>query len=509
MQQHRPGFEEKIRSFCRGKRRIFLYGPGHCGVLMQQAMEILSIDAFAGFLSTTGTRGARPSIPIAKVVPQLCTEDGIVFSFVGENEQREIAAQLPCPSLLMLDREWVELHRFLMRRNLVWNLQQEASKTLPENIQGKRILVIQLEATFGDMVWSTAFLREMRKAAGAEAEITMVVSTGMHDFQQGCPYVNRILDYDGDLHHTVDNSMVEKAKRYAETYLQGFDMVFLPRRLPEQFSDAIENVLLANFSGARIRIAHMTYLTPLQKEMYDLWSKYFSVIIRQEAGRAEANCDCDLLRACGIPLKDEDTRMEYWLSSTEREIAARNMMPFAAGKKWKTLVVVGIVSSVPSRGYSPEGYRWLFHQLPDVGFVILGGKDAGAAAREAAEGCNNVLDFTGKTTIPGAAAMVEQCDAYLGSDTGLMHFAAAFGKPCVLVTSSLPDSPAGWGTAPLRTGPWLVPKKILQPKRGLDGCKYLCSAARPHCINTIPKEDIRAALESLLREQKLLSCEGK
>lgn len=513
MKRETDRFSEQLLAFCRGKKRIFLYGSGIYGEWMQEALELLDVRAFAGFLSTHGTQGERPSIRPSDVVPALGEEDGIVFSFRGEGGQVAIARRLPCATLFLRDRDCFELQRFVMHQNLAWKQMELAPAPLPlpqdaanpsslskPLCRGRNILVIQLELTFGDMIWSTAFLRELRKAAGTEGAITMVIAKNMHGFMEGCPFVDRLLDYDMQAKgQRLNLLLVNRTKQYAEAQLQGHDIVFLPRRLPTGFEGFMEDALLALFSRTPIRIAHMTCLTEMQEQMREEWSSFFSVILPHAEGRAEANCDCDLLRAIGIPLKDEDSRMEYWLSEGHRA-RARKLTAGIDFRRWRRLIVVGIVSSVSSRCYSPEGYRWVFQEFPDIGFLILGGKDAVVAAQTAAESCNNVFDFTGKTTLPESAAIIEMCDMYLGSDTGLMHFAAAFGKPCVLVTSSLPDSPPGWTVSPLRTGPWLVPKRVIRPKKGIDRCKYLCSSSHPHCINTIPKERIKDALQDLLRE---------
>lgn len=497
--------EERVRSFAQGKERVFLYGPGKWGETMRKLLQLLGIKNFAGFLSTKRQDGMVSSIPPKDVVPPLGIHDGILFSFQGEQEQKLIAESLSCSYMLCRDLDIIQAQQFVLENARFFeelDREQPASKVIPHDI-GKRILVIQLEVTFGDMVWSSAFLRELRRLVGWKTEIDLLMLPAMKNLMEYCPYINHKIFYDRKISsNRWDASMLATAKSYAKQHIQGYDAVFLPRRLPTGFFSTIDNinVLLAVFSSAPIRIGQISYVYDTDKYVAHIWEKYFTKIVLQERGRAEANCDCDLLRCIGVPLQDKDSHMECWLSKDDRRFASQQLGEILQAVPKEIIVVVGIVGSHRARCYSPQSYRWIFQQFPHIRFLILGGKDAEEAAREASLGCRNVCDFTCKTNLREAAALIEQSDVYLGSDTGLMHFAAAFGKPCVMLSHSLPDAPETYSCSPARTGPWLVSKRILRPEKALDGCQFICRAKRPHCINTIPKEKVLIAFNDILKE---------
>lgn len=493
----------RLCSFIEGKRRIFLYGPGNYGSIMKTFLEKMDTHNFAGFLSTKRLMEPRCSIPPSEVNPLLTEEDGVIFSFRGEEEQQEIAKQLPCPSLLMSKEDLLKAKYFSENKeNFEIVLRAEPPLTiLPSKLRKRHILVVQLEITFGDMIWSTAFLRELRKWAGADATIIMVISPRMKTVMEACPYVDQFLFYESEnLLAEMDDRMIDHAKAYAEKNLQGFDMVFLPRRLPEQFNLLVENVLVAIFSGAPIRLAHGGYATAPEKMMMEYWQPYFSKVVLHSKGRAESNCDCDLLRTVGVPLADEDSRMEYWRTDeakahADKILSRKNICKSA----WKCFVAVGIVGSLSAKSYCPENYQWIFQRMPEICFLIFGGKDATNAASIAAKDCRNVFDFTGETTIPEASCIIEICDMYLGSDTGLLHLAVAYRKPCVLVSPSVSGTNDAIGYTPVRTGPWLVPKKVVRPEEDWHRCEKGCVPAK-YPILTIQKEKILEALQALLKE---------
>jgi ADP-heptose:LPS heptosyltransferase len=64
--------------------------------------------------------------------------------------------------------------------------------------------------------------------------------------------------------------------------------------------------------------------------------------------------------------------------------------------------------------------------------VFVGGPEDTPAAREViAKLGGPALDLTGKTSLPRLSALLSQCDAMAGNDTGPLHLAAALGVPCV------------------------------------------------------------------------------
>ena len=93
---------------------------------------------------------------------------------------------------------------------------------------------------------------------------------------------------------------------------------------------------------------------------------------------------------------------------------------------------------------------------------------------------------------------MDLCDLYIGSDTGLMHMAAAMKKAVIELSVALPRCPLTNGSNPARMGPWGVKAKILMPKKALDNCKDICKYPFSHCINTItPKEVVEALFDIL------------
>jgi heptosyltransferase-2 len=135
-----------------------------------------------------------------------------------------------------------------------------------------------------------------------------------------------------------------------------------------------------------------------------------------------------------------------------------------------------------------------------VRVVLLGD----SAARESARGLRerfaahwsvdpqdggSLLDLTGRTDLLGAAAVLKSSAAFIGNDSGLMHLAAALGRPTVGVFgSSNPDWTAPGGRQTLA----VVPEGF--------SCRpcYLKKCNQPEfCLDTVSADQVFAAVSEL------------
>ena len=131
-------------------------------------------------------------------------------------------------------------------------------------------------------------------------------------------------------------------------------------------------------------------------------------------------------------------------------------------------------------------------------FLLLGGPDAVASAEELTEDREVIINLAGKTRLDQTAACMQRCDLYVGSNTGLLHFASALGKPSVTIYSELADGKDTDGDSPFRMGAWKVEHAALVPPAGLDGCHGVCRMRRSHCINQITPMQVEQAMDKLL-----------
>lgn len=133
-----------------------------------------------------------------------------------------------------------------------------------------------------------------------------------------------------------------------------------------------------------------------------------------------------------------------------------------------------------ARRHIADGWQvWVFGAPGDAGV-------AGEIAALAGAGCVNLA---GRTTLGQAVSLLSLVDAVVSNDSGLMHVAAALGRPVVAVYGS--SSPAM--TPPL--SPRARPVSLNLP---CSPCfKRTCPLGHLNCLRQLTPEKVRATLDDL------------
>ena len=138
---------------------------------------------------------------------------------------------------------------------------------------------------------------------------------------------------------------------------------------------------------------------------------------------------------------------------------------------------------VLSHWASTYGRRFLFVGLPEERPIIQ-------AVREAMglQAMRSAVWADGAGTLGELLALTALSGGYAGHDTGPMHMAAAAGKPVLAVF--------GGGTWP-RFVPAIEPSCAITVGVPCAGCGWACSFERPHCIEAVPADEVKRAVEDL------------
>lgn len=502
------------QSFLQKKRRIFLYGAGTYGKLYFEVLSKLGIEV-AGFLVSSSVHAETYlGLPVLSAENYQRQEgDGVIAAFRNASFEQLAIQVLQKEDCLFLSQETFEW----LRMNVVlFPHLAELAKTpclpLPAGkLDWKAILVIRMDV-IGDFLLTIPFLRELRRNYLA-ARITLVVRENLKEMAARCPYVDEVKGYPVESRSQSSKTQrdsweedVAEAKAFLEGQLPNasYDVAFLPRRLFLGLGGvSVTEFILAVLSGATYRIGRMDQFDDfMYSNMYPKLQSVMSKIVLMKEPKHEVEYLLDMLRACGCKIADE--KMEYPLLPADVSSARRAI----SWEKGWTYVACGIVGREPYRSWAPENYRALIQSFANqrVKFVLLGGGNAVEAAEIIGAG-ENVIDLTGKTTLPQVAAVISQTNLYVGSDTGLLHFASATGVPIVELSVWLRGGDPTNDSAPQRIGPWDVPSRVLIPEPGLDGCYGRCSKPYAHCINTITVEEVTQAMQALLSTHDVLASQ--
>lgn len=495
-------FYEYICEFCHSCQKLYIYGGGNYGKRCLCFLQKKNIH-IEGFITTDGG-GDVSGFPVYKaeeILNKLDLDSGIILA-VKQEYQKQILERFSfqCSVLKISADEVMYMQTFVHLGELLNQTRYPFRKEL-NSTKWKNILVVQLEMTFGDMIWSTAFYREL-KATFNDSYIVVIINSKFISLYSNCPYIDKIVPYECDtILQEVSVEMEKKVKSFIHKTFSNieFDAVFLPRLLPMSYSDNWENILLALASGAKNRIAHAMYINNHQRYMCDIISELFTVVAKHTTARHEVQHDLDMLSACGYEYVNDN--MELWVGNKDMEFSRALLKNISEDI---FLIAVAMVGSSGTRSWSSCKYGNVFSEIfrrydNKIKFLLCGGMDAYKASLEIPdEQKANCIDITGKTTLTEAAAVISRCNLYLGSDTGLMHMAAAFHIPIIEISASNMETPDYWGSSPRRTGPWKVNSIVLRPKKGLEECKYFCTRPYAHCIDQVTEEQVVNALEEMI-----------
>ena len=472
---------------------IYLYGAGLYGKVYKQIMEDNFINV-AGFLVTDKTVDTYCGLKVFEAkqkIDELRDDCCIIFSLSKKFHGEIFRDFIFNCDIYCVEDGYENIFLCMPFFGLLEKVGKYHNSINKINLDdGGNILVVQIEATFGDVIWTTAFIREMRLNY-PNSSITFVINEKMSQLMAYCPYIDEIVPYslERNLSYISPNELYEDCKIFCEKINKFFDAVFLPRLLPTSALGLWENVLISQCVHSKYVFSHAVTHTPELENTVKYFEPYFSKIVKHYFGEHEVKRDLSLLLACGGVVKNEN--MELWLDSDSEKYATAILN----SAKKTIYIAVGLVASATFRSWPASKYNKLFKKIKElkrnVKLILCGGENAKEAAVMALRGNEDIcIDITVKTNLLQAAAVIKQCDFYLGSDTGLMHMAAAFGKPIIEITPSLPDSPTTLGLSPTRTGPWCVPNIVYRPPYALGRCKYVCLEKKAHCIKLIKVEEV-------------------
>ena len=200
------------------------------------------------------------------------------------------------------------------------------------------------------------------------------------------------------------------------------------------------------------------------------------------------------LQPDGVPVPPAGRgRMTLCLTETERERARqwwqasgystppRDWVAICPGAKWTSKLW-------PWERYAEVGR--LLIERHGVFPVIIGGPEDRAVGLKLLAAWGTGLCAAGQLSVRESAALMETSRFYLGNDTGVMHLAAAVGRPCVAVFSSQ-DSPGIWE-------PYGPGHHVLRFDVPCSGCRLSVCDQQLQCLLGIEVQRVYAACAAVL-----------
>jgi len=374
------------------------------------------------------------------------------------------------------------------------------NRALPDISKAKSIVIIRLD-DLGDVLLSTAFIREIKKNA-PNTSIAMVVKSQLSNLFDSCPYIDNVYTFNNKAGGFFAKFRIHKRAimlAYKHLWFRKYDIAIQPR----WDEDIYYSSIVTFYSGATYRIGYSEHVNGKKQSTNMSFDNYFTHTLSDATVKHEAERNLDLIRFAGG--KITESNLEYWVCDTDRSHIDQLLSYYSAQSRFKNIVFC-LGSGSPSRCWPLENFTALAKiilEKLDIHVFIIGNTEEKHLGEKLVTAVGHrVVNFAGLLTLPQTAALMERCSLYVGNDTGPMHLAAALRVPVVEISKHPLSGDRNHPNSPTRFGPWNVPHVIVQPAQPTFPCTDCCGYTQePHCILTVSAEAVEKAIYKLLHAE--------
>jgi heptosyltransferase-2 len=333
-----------------------------------------------------------------------------------------------------------------------------------------RILIVEVNWR-GDVLFSTPFIRALRKANPKSDIAALVVGRG-YEILKNNPHVNQVILYEGDkglFGLTGKIKLIRQLKKY------NFDTVFLLHR-------SATRALICRLAGIPKRVGYyrkkrlflVNYpVSPPREQLHKV--DYF----------------LNLAQTLGIPA--EGKYCEFF-TDNEDENFARGFLKAQEILKGDLIVAVNPGGNWDLKRWPPENFARVCDRLIDkykAKIVITGAKkDIELAERISSKMKSTPIIAAGKTNLSQLAALLKRVDLLISNDSAPLHIAASQQTKLIAVFGP---------TSPGITGPRSkADSVVLQKDVGCDVPCYDLSCRQAKCMIAVTVDDVLGACRKLL-----------
>ena len=362
-------------------------------------------------------------------------------------------------------------------------------------------IIFRLDA-LGDVVLTTPLFRAL-KTAHPGSRCTVVVQQPYRSLLVTNPHIDEILTLPWIRPAWLPQGLrrLLSATLFYCTRLRRrhFDFAISPR----WDTDEHLATFLCALTHAGSRVGYTEKTTPAKQQINRGFDAAYDVCLPAGPVRHEVLRNLAIAEAVGATVLDG--RLEIHLTERDRRKAARVLTAVAASAK---LIALGIGAHSPGRRWPLERYAQAITKLGKQQtiqpVIVCSGPELGEALQLAGllDTAPIILSSAGLREV---CAVLERCDLFLGNDSGSAHLAAALGCKVVAISRHPRDGDPNHYNSPLRFAPQGTQVHVLQPARGLDGCREACCVLEPHCINQVSVDEVIAAARAMLQEAQSMS----
>jgi len=360
-----------------------------------------------------------------------------------------------------------------------------ASPGVPIHRSSVSRILVRSTNWFGDVVMISPALRALRRGF-PEAQLDVLARASIASAYQGHPLVDEVVVEERRSGSRRHDGALGVFRLAAELRRRRYDLaVLLPKSLAAALAPALARIPRRVGFPTGGRGPLLTHPVPLPADSESLHHVEFFL------GPAVFLGCPDDDRTLVFPVSEEDRRSARKFLE-ENGVAAGGPQP---------LVAIHPGSSRRERAWPAQRFAELSGRLAESGvrLMVLGAPGDRAAASPMLQAPGNaIMDAVGIGGVGFMAALVEQCDLFVGNDSGPMHVAAAVGTATVAVF--------GPG-APGKTAPYVPSAQRREVSRAFpcSPCRQEffseCDAAPsgiPWCLEAVTVQEVLDAAQELL-----------
>lgn len=388
----------------------------------------------------------------------------------------------------------------------------------------RRILVLRLER-MGDLIMTLGAFAALRRYA-PQAEIDLVVGSWNEPLARAIPGIDRIETMDaGWLARGAGGRGLGALARQARRWrARRYDLAV-------NFEGDIRSNVLLRLSAARRRAGFLTggggdLLTDAvvfdPREHVSTNAERLVARVFEKSATDEAGGSCHGLGGASSPMRTDGATHRLAIPDGARVRAAALLAdtPALADPTGSRAAGCPLVGIHPSGGraikaWHPDRFAEVANALmreTRARIVLTGTEDErGLVDRVKGQLTGDVIDLAGRLDPLALAAVLQQLNLFICSDSGPMHLAAAVGTPLVAIFG--PSDPRRWGPSP-QTGPALRTthqqptmndaSRVIRIDLPCSPCNRIrqpparCVGHVPDCLDGIGVERVVAAARELL-----------
>jgi heptosyltransferase-2 len=345
---------------------------------------------------------------------------------------------------------------------------------VPERIEN---VLVRSANWVGDALLTTPAIRAIRKDFPS-AQITILAKPWVAPVFYNNPHCDHIMLYDDQGRH---RKWWGKVRLSNDLRRMRFDLAILMQNAFEAalltWLAGIPNRLGYRTDGRGVLLTHSIPVDPSHKEYHQI--DYYLGILK------------------GASLGVDDRLLTLSLTDAERTRAREILRQFGMGADD---VLIGINPGATygtAKRWFPERYAALCRRI-QASFggriLIFGGPaEEGLGDQIARAIGNHCTNLCGGTNLREAMALIERCTLFVTNDSGLMHVAAAFDIPQIVIIGS---------TDPVRTGPSNPRSRIVEAPTPCGPCLETQCPTDHRCMKEVSVEMVYEAATTFLRLER-------